>query len=78
MRKEDKARFDRLQALVLARAGAKVNQQELLGRLVTLGEKHIEQLAPAKEQEVARSRRLLGSGRPRRGRKRQDSGYDVT
>lgn len=55
MREADKARLDRLQAEITARTGRKVSQQDLLARLVALGEREkdrviSEQKPPTKAQ----------------------------
>lgn len=45
MRKEDKARLDRLQARIVQRTGQKVTQEELLSRLTRLAEEEFERIA---------------------------------
>lgn len=54
MREGDKARLDRLQAELTARVGEKVTQEELLARLVALGEQEKDRLllAPAKARSA--------------------------
>lgn len=64
MREADKGRLDRLQAELTSRSGRKMTQEELLGRLVALGERERDRLAApplrgkAAEEVWARLRRL--------------------
>lgn len=63
MRPEDKVALDRLQATLTSRTGHKMSQQELLRRLVRLGEERIADLtdedAPPTPEEIEASKRRL-------------------
>lgn len=59
VREADKARLDRLQAELTARAGAKVTQQDLVAGLLDLGERRVGELAPRKRRRAGSMRRLM-------------------
>jgi predicted transcriptional regulator len=60
IRDADKDRLDRLQAEVTARTGRKISQQELLERLIMMGERQKEALMAADEGATeAQLERLL-------------------
>jgi len=59
LRDADKARLDRLQAQITAATGRRVSQEELLGRLVGLGESHRTRLTAAPGDGSAGLERLM-------------------